>query len=120
MQLARSQHAGVVPQPSSAGSGGAYYLRDPAGVVVAVFKPSDEEPQMVNNPRGYKGPGDGTPGGVSAVAAGPPRPPSLRRGVHPGEGWQREIAAYLLDHDHRAGVCVTSPPSEQASAALFV
>lgn len=32
----------------------------------------------------------------------------LRRGIRPGEGAMREVAAFLLDHDHFAGVPPTA------------
>ena len=32
----------------------------------------------------------------------------LRRGIRPGEGAMREVAAFVLDHDHFAGVPPTA------------
>ena len=61
-----------------------------------MFKPQDEEPGAAYNPRGR------TPSG-SADGAG-----SLRRGVRPGEGAMREVAAFLLDRAHFAGVPPTA------------
>lgn len=70
-----------------------------SGRKVAVFKPSDEEPHAVNNPKGL---------GTSPSGEG------LRRGSVPGEGAVREVAAYLLDHDHFAGV----PPTALVSCRM--
>ncbi|CAI0547692.1 unnamed protein product [Linum tenue] len=49
---------------------------------VSVFKPSDEEPNAVNNPQGLP---------VSTNREG------LKRGTRVGEGAIREVAAYILD-----------------------
>ena len=69
----------------------------------AVFKPQDEEPGAVFNPRGHSG---------SSDAAGS----ALRRGVRPGEGALREVAAFLLDRGHFAGVPPTALVSCQPQA----
>lgn len=68
-------------------------LQDTSGRNVAVFKPEDEEPHAVNNPKGLS---------VSPSGEG------LRKGTRPGEGAVREVAAYLLDHDHFSGVPPTA------------
>jgi hypothetical protein len=60
---------------------------------VAVFKPEDEEPLAANNPRGQL---------RSATGEG------LRKGTRVGEGALREVAAFLLDHGHFAGVPPTT------------
>ena len=67
---------------------------------LAVFKPQDEEPGAASNPRGHVGAGSGDDA-------------SLRRGVRPGEGAVREVAAYVLDRDHFAGVPPTALVSVQ-------
>jgi hypothetical protein len=79
------------------GSGGTYFLRNPRKEHVVVFKPRDEEPGAINNPRGYVGK-DGQ------IAA--------HRGIFAGQGCDRELAAYLLDHKNLAGV----PPTALAEA----
>jgi hypothetical protein len=89
--------AGILPDLAPAGTGGSYFLRDTNRSIVAIFKPADEEPNMRNNPRGYR------PSSSSESDS------ALRRGIRPGEGAHREIAAYLLDHGHRAGVPATAP-----------
>jgi hypothetical protein len=92
--------AGIRPDLAPTGSGGSYFLRDEQRNIVAVFKPCDEESGGKNNPKGHTpatSPNTTLDGG------------SLRRGVRPGEGAIREIAAYLLDHEHRAGVPATAP-----------
>jgi len=75
---------GNQPIRSSDGTGGTYFMRDPLGQkIVTVFKPMDEEPMAVNNPRGLP---------LSENGEG------LKKGTKVGEGALREVAAYLLDH----------------------
>ncbi|KAL6127236.1 hypothetical protein ACLB2K_075277 [Fragaria x ananassa] len=75
---------GCVPIPTSDGSGGAYFMQDSSGMeYVSVFKPIDEEPMAVNNPRGLPLSLDGE---------------GLKKGTRVGEGALREVAAYILDH----------------------
>ncbi|KAI5068519.1 hypothetical protein GOP47_0016864 [Adiantum capillus-veneris] len=77
--------AGHSPELSVQGSGGVYFMKDECGVQnVAVFKPMDEEPMAVNNPRGYAASSMGEEG--------------LRKGTKAGGGAFREVAAYILDH----------------------
>ncbi|KAF8379712.1 hypothetical protein HHK36_029157 [Tetracentron sinense] len=72
------------PIRSSEGSGGAYFMQDSSGhKYVSIFKPIDEEPMAVNNPRGLPLSLDGE---------------GLKRGTRVGEGALREVAAYILDH----------------------
>jgi hypothetical protein len=54
--------------------------QDPSGANVAVFKPEDEEPLAINNPKGL---------GTSPNGEG------LRRGTRPGEGAVREVRPRL-------------------------
>jgi len=76
--------SGKQPIRSSEGSGGAYFMQDSSGdKYVAIFKPIDEEPMAVNNPRGLPLSSDGE---------------GLKRGTRVGEGALREVAAYILDH----------------------
>lgn len=78
--LERGNH----PIRSSEGSGGVYFMQDSSGhKYVSVFKPIDEEPMAVNNPRGLPFSFDGE---------------GLKRGTRVGEGALREVAAYILDH----------------------
>ncbi|CAI0390349.1 unnamed protein product [Linum tenue] len=84
---------GIDPLPVHGGLGGAYYFRNTRGESVAIVKPTDEEPFAPNNPKGFVGKALGQPG--------------LKRSVRVGETGIREVAAYLLDHDHFA--CV--PPT---------
>jgi len=72
------------PVMSAEGSGGVYFMQDSSGQKnVAVFKPIDEEPMAVNNPRGLPLSTDGE---------------GMKRGTRVGEGALREVAAYILDH----------------------
>lgn len=75
---------GKQPVRSSEGSGGAYFMLDSSGQkYISVFKPMDEEPMAVNNPRGLP---------LSTNGEG------LKKGTRVGEGALREVAAYILDH----------------------
>lgn len=75
------------PIRSSEGSGGAYLMQDSSGFkYVSVFKPIDEEPMAVNNPRGLP---------VSVDGEG------LKKGTRVGQGAFREVAAYILDHPRK-------------------
>lgn len=85
---------GVNPIPVNGGLGGAYYFRNSRGDNVAIVKPTDEEPFAPNNPKGFVGKALGQPG--------------LKRSVRVGETGIREVAAYLLDHDHFANVPPTA------------
>jgi len=71
--------------------GGTYFFSNEAGRKVGIFKPCDEEPLAPANPKGYVGRNLGDPGWKSTVRV--------------GEAAMREVAAYLLDHDHFAQVC---------------
>lgn len=72
------------PIRSMEGTGGVYFMQDSFGKkFVSVFKPIDEEPMAVNNPRGLPL----SPGGEG-----------LKKGTRVGEGAFREVAAYILDH----------------------
>ncbi|XP_024024182.1 phosphatidylinositol 4-kinase gamma 3 [Morus notabilis] len=75
---------GNEPIRSTDGTGGAYFMQDSSGLsYVSVFKPIDEEPMAVNNPRGLPLSYDGE---------------GLKKGTRVGGGALREVAAYLLDH----------------------
>ncbi|KAL3517300.1 hypothetical protein ACH5RR_024202 [Cinchona calisaya] len=75
---------GSDPVRSSEGTGGAYFMLDALqSKYLAVFKPIDEEPMAVNNPRGLPLSVDGE---------------GLKKGTRVGEGAFRECAAYILDH----------------------
>ncbi|KVH89029.1 phosphatidylinositol 4-kinase gamma 4-like [Cynara cardunculus var. scolymus] len=75
---------GNYPIRSSEGTGGAYFMMDASGTkYLSVFKPIDEEPMAVNNPRGLPLSVDGE---------------GLKKGTTVGEGALREVAAYILDH----------------------
>ncbi|XVF22374.1 hypothetical protein REPUB_Repub12eG0167000 [Reevesia pubescens] len=76
--------SGRIPIRSTEGTGGAYFMQDSSGQkFVAVFKPIDEEPLAVNNPRKLPVSPDGE---------------GLKKGTRVGEGAFREVAAYILDH----------------------
>ena len=81
------------PIMSSEGTGGTYFMQGSTGQEhVSVFKPMDEEPMAVNNPRGLP---------CSSSGEG------LKRGTKVGEGALREVTAYILDHP-RSGLRLES------------
>lgn len=84
---------GLAPVLAMDGTGGTYFLKDPTHRNVGCFKPQDEEPLAPNNPRGLVG---------ELGQSG------LRRGILAGEACERELAAYIMDRDHFAGVPATS------------
>ncbi|KAK9796685.1 hypothetical protein WJX73_009691 [Symbiochloris irregularis] len=101
---------GRTPVLAHAGSGGSYFMSNSHGQNVVVFKPIDEEPCALNNPR--------SSGGSSS--SGSPRTGSLdgyglKRGVLVGEGAMREVAASLLDHGNFSGV----PPTAMVACEGF-
>lgn len=84
---------GLAPQLEEGSTGGTYRLFGPDKAPVAVLKPCDEEAFAPRNPRTYVGP-CGSPGFVT--------------GTYSGTGAHREVAAYVLDHGHFAGVPKTT------------
>lgn len=91
--VVKAVERGVEPIPVCGGLGGAYFFRNRRGEYIAIVKPTDEEPFAPNNPKGFVGKVLGQPG--------------LKRSVRVGETGIREVAAYLLDHDHFAKVPLT-------------
>ncbi|KAL1326416.1 hypothetical protein HN51_036511 [Arachis hypogaea] len=84
---------GNSPIRSLEGTGGTYLMQDSTGhQYVSVFKPMDEEPMAVNNPRGLP---------CSSNNEG------LKRGTKVGEGALREVAAYILDHPRKGSRLMT-------------
>ncbi|KAK9861315.1 hypothetical protein WJX84_011048 [Apatococcus fuscideae] len=75
---------------------GSYFLRAASSDshAVAVFKPKDEEPLAINNPK--------------PCLCGEATGDSCKVGILPGEGAEREVIAYILDHGHLAGVPATA------------
>ncbi|KAF8073104.1 PI4KG4 [Scenedesmus sp. PABB004] len=102
---------GREPVLAPAGTGGSYFLSDAAGRRAAIFKPCDEEPLAANNPKG-RTPGSSSDGSGGAGGGAGAGSEGMRRGTRPGEGAAREVAAFLLDHGHFAGV----PPTALVSA----
>lgn len=92
-EIVKAMKNGIDPIPVRSGLGGAYYLRNTDGDNIAIVKPTDEEPYAPNNPKGFVGKALGQPG--------------LKCSVRVGETGFREVAAYLLDHDHSANVPFT-------------
>ena len=69
--------------------------------IMAVFKPCDEEPYCINNPKGLS----------------PNR--FYDRGISPGTACYREVAAYYLDFNHFAGVPETSLASITIESSFY-
>jgi len=94
-QARRGLAVGLKPDLVLDGSGGTYLLHDARKRPIVVFKPGDEEPYALNNPRGY-------------VNVSSKDDLSMRAGILPGEAFLREVAAYLLDHDGFSSVPMTT------------
>lgn len=77
---------GVEPQLCQDCVSGTYFMKNAEGRMIAVFKPRDEEPAALNNPK-------------DAVAQS-----SLPGDIPTGQGCLREYAAFLLDCGGVAGV----------------
>jgi len=90
-EVEKGMLAGYPPELVQDCCGGTYLMANNAGETVAVFKPADEEPYAPENPKGYVG---GEMYGTSP----------LKEGVEVGMAAERECAAYMLDHGHRAKV----------------
>jgi len=99
LQSKRAMLLGKCPSLSLDGTGGTYFLPDTQGQPVTVFKPLDEEPFACNNPRG---PAFALPFGEDDGST------RMRAGIPPGASCFREVAAYLLDTCHHAGVPQTT------------
>ena len=77
---------GFQPMMTELSVGGAYYMRNRLGRLAAVFKPCDEEPFAVNNPRAYTGSSLG-----------------MKNGIPSGEAGIREAAAFIIDNGFAGG-----------------
>ncbi len=119
---------GIKPVLVLDGSGGTYFLHDVHKRKIAVFKPADEEPYAVNNPRGYVKSGIATGSSMGMMGMGSlyldnttsnenkcdsdfdeyDEAMSMRAGIKPGEACLREVAAYLLDENGFSGVPMTT------------
>eukprot|EP01115_Flamella_aegyptia_P003207 TRINITY_DN1528_c0_g1_i1.p1 TRINITY_DN1528_c0_g1~~TRINITY_DN1528_c0_g1_i1.p1 ORF type:complete len:377 (+),score=131.53 TRINITY_DN1528_c0_g1_i1:379-1509(+) len=85
--------SGISPELCEEGVGGTYFMRDEFHHPIGVFKPQDEEPYHINNPKGYSFRRNSVVG--------------LKQGIQIGEAAIRECAAYMLDHNNFAGVPAT-------------
>ena len=86
-------NSGLKPKLTEEGTSGTYEMRSQQKKKVAIFKPIDEEPFAPNNPRGNS----------SNFGS-----QTFRPGVLSGESCIREVAAYLLDHQHFSDVPPTT------------
>lgn len=89
----------IAPSPVEDCTGGVYYMRSTMHRIAAIFKPADEEAYAPNNPKQYL---------RENVTTGNAGIPGIRAGISAGDSATREVAAYLLDKDHRAGVPMTA------------
>jgi len=89
---------GVRPELCEEGVGGTYFLRDVKGNKIAVFKPEDEEPFSINNPKGFS---------PSKETYSVQNQNGFKEGIMVGEASVRECAAFLLDHNGFSGVPLT-------------
>lgn len=106
---------GIKPVLVLDGSGGTYFLHDVHKRKIAVFKPADEEPYAINNPRGYvkvkpanTSNVDGYGFMMNGLDEDEDENMSMRAGIKPGEACLREVAAFLLDKDGFSGVPMTT------------
>lgn len=84
-EINKGMAIGLGPQLTFDGTAGTYQLRDQHREVVGIFKPIDEEAFAPNNPRGY----------ISDFGQ-----KTFRNGVLSGEGVIREVASFMIDHEH--------------------
>eukprot|EP01127_Copromyxa_protea_P003281 TRINITY_DN13115_c0_g1_i1.p1 TRINITY_DN13115_c0_g1~~TRINITY_DN13115_c0_g1_i1.p1 ORF type:complete len:374 (-),score=70.51 TRINITY_DN13115_c0_g1_i1:203-1324(-) len=81
----------------SEGVGGTYFVRNADGSVMGIFKPTDEEPGALNNPK-----------------------KTIKNPIlSPGGGAVREVAAYLMDRQNFAGVPTTAMLSGVRNKLFF-
>jgi len=83
--------AGAAPTLVDDGLGGTYFVRRPNGEQTCVFKPMDEEPCALNNPKASQQPH------VAGLGCS-----GLRSGILIGEAALNECLAYALDSTERA------------------
>lgn len=79
----------LAPQLTWDGTGGTYLIKDACKKVRGVFKPIDEEPFAPMNPRGY----------INKLNSN-----GIRNGILSGQSAYREVAVFLLDHEHFSSV----------------
>ena len=92
------------PALAKDGTGGTYFMKNRQSQVIAVFKPTDEEPFAPSNPKSHIGK-------LGSIG--------LRSGVLSGEAAYREVAAYLLDKGHFSAVPKTLLAESQHPAFYY-
>jgi len=83
VQALTALKSGFIPRLAEDGTGGTYMIPDTRGLIIACFKPRDEEAFAPNNPRGYRG----KENSHSAFSAG----------ICSTQCANREVSAFLLD-----------------------
>lgn len=85
-KILQAERDKISPIPTSGGTSGSYFIRDRKGQKIGVFKPSDEEVFMPNNPRG------------KSCQYDPklPRRFGPRSGHIQGTSWKKEINAHRI------------------------
>uniref|UniRef100_F7BWD8 Phosphatidylinositol 4-kinase type 2 n=1 Tax=Xenopus tropicalis TaxID=8364 RepID=F7BWD8_XENTR len=98
--------SGVFPERISQGSSGSYFVKDPKGKIIGVFKPKSEEPYGHLNPKWTKY--------FHKICC----PCCFGRGcLVPNQGYLSEAGAYLVDEKLGLGVV---PKTKVGSFQLFV
>ena len=89
------------------GLGGTYFIKDSDGTCVSVFKPCDEEPCALNNPKRERQEFAAQQGAGGMF------------GIRIGQGALNECAAWLLDSSERSRGFSRVPPTAQASPSTL-
>lgn len=104
----------IAPKLTKSGVNGTYFVKSRKGEVIGVFKPSDEEAEMPNNPRGREG---------EYNPRNPARHPAFKGHII-GSAWKKEVAASLVDSRGIAGVPetvkMTVPFVEKAGSSRII
>lgn len=93
----------VAPMLVDDGLGGTYFIKGADGECVSVFKPCDEEPGALNNPKQDR-----------QEFSAPQGAGGLFCGTRVGQGALNECAAYLMDSSERARGFSRVPPTAAA------
>ncbi|XP_069487965.1 phosphatidylinositol 4-kinase type 2-beta isoform X1 [Ambystoma mexicanum] len=105
-QAEQALECGVLPERITQGSSGSYFVKDPQGKIIGVFKPKSEEPYGRLNPKWAKY--------FQKLCC----PCCFGRGcLVPNQGYLSEAGAYLVDEKLGLGVV---PKTKIGSFQLFV
>jgi hypothetical protein len=104
LQVNKALENGILPELCEEGEGGTYFMKDEQHRRKGVFKPQDEEPLSLNNPKKLPAPKNNN---VNNSVNCNGENNLARKGIRIGEAAIREVAAYVLDKEHFSGVPVT-------------